>query len=302
MIKIKMPEGPEVKVMTDNIRYLLTQSTGEMQLDSLKVIKENFEKRTVDLNLLQLPQKVKHVKSKGKFTYILLDDGAAIGITYGMTGNIRTDESKHNAVEFISKDVTFYYNSTRHFGQVTFLSAEALAKKLDSLGYDILDAEPLSREVLVSTWRKKNSLNICRLLLEEQKLVCGIGNYIKSEILYRAGVDPFCDVSKLTDDKLYELYLNAREIGEAAYIDGGASLYTYTGLSGDKSPFKLKLSVYDREMDPEGYPIMRVATPDKRSTFWVPEKQKIGSVLAEPVLKVIIKPKLLDSAKKSPVN
>jgi formamidopyrimidine-DNA glycosylase len=245
---------------------------------------------------------VKQVKSKGKFTYIELEDGTAIGITYGMTGNIRTDDSKHNAVEFRTAENTFYYHSTRHFGHVTGLTSEDLTKKLNSLGYDILDSTVLDRQTLVTTWRKKNGLNICRLLLEEQGLVCGIGNYIKSEILYHTGVYPFCEASKLTDDTLYELYLKAREIGEAAYTDGGASLYTYTGLTGDKSPFKLKLAVYDREMDPEGYPVTRSTTPDKRSTFWVEDKQKCGSVLAQPVLKVNIKPKVFDLSKKSPVK
>ena len=291
-----MPEGPEVKVMTDNIRTLLTLPTGEMQLDSLKVIKENFEKRTQDLNLLNLPQKIQQVKSKGKFTYIQFKDGTAIGITYGMTGNIRTDESKHNAVQFQNENGRFYYHSTRHFGHVTFLTAEQLNKKLSSLGYDIL-SDAIPKETLVETWRKKNGLNICRLLLEEQGLVCGIGNYIKSEILYHTGVFPFCTVSNLTDETLFNLYLKARELAEAAYVDGGASLYTYTGLTGDKSPFKLKLAVYDREMDSEGYPVERIATPDKRSTFWVQEKQKVGSVLAQPVIKVKIKPKIkADSA------
>lgn len=280
-----MPEGPEVRVMTDNIRMIMGD---DPVLVSVEVIKDNFVKRTSGFPLA-LPQKVTSVQSKGKFTYIQLHNGMAIGITYGMTGNIRSDEdNKHNVIKFVCGNAAvFYYHSTRHFGHVWGMSTEELSKKLSSLGHDILSSEALSVEDLVKIWRKKNNLNICRLLIEEQGLVAGIGNYIKSEILYRARVYPFCTASDLTDEVLYSLYVHARDIAAVAYIDGGASLYTYTGLNGERSPFKLKLQVYDRAVDPDGNPITRVETPDKRTTHWVPVIQKIGC--AAP-MKITLKP------------
>lgn len=285
-----MPEGPEVKVMTDNIRMLIEKAP---VLHAVTVIKDNFVKRTDGFSPLKLnlPQVIKQVNSKGKFTYMEFEDGTAIGITYGMTGNIRTDDSKHNAIKFTHETGVFYYHSTRHFGRVWAMTAAELSKKLDSLGHDILNPVALRQEELTGIWRKKNGLNICRLLIEEQELICGIGNYIKSEILYHVRVYPFCRVSELSDDILYALYLEARKIAEAAYIDGGASLYTYTGLTGDKSPFKLKLCVYDKTTDPEGNPILRVETPDKRTTHWVPVLQTEGSVKSQPPIKITIKPR-----------
>jgi endonuclease-8 len=292
-----MPEGPEVRVMTDNIRMLM----GEPPiLTSIRVIKDTFLKRTKGLEEIatQLPLSVTEIASKGKFTYLKLANRSCIGITYGMTGNIRTDKNIHSTVEFGYKteaaDGIFYYNSIRHFGQVLHMSEQELDKKLSELGHDILDPTALQQEEVVKIWRKRNNMNICRLLIEEQKLICGIGNYIKSEIMYHAQVHPLCDVKDLNDDTLYHLYQEARKIAMAAYTDGGASLYTYTGLEGDKSPFKLKLVVYDCKEDPNGLMVEKMETPDKRTTHWVPSVQTKGLInLSEPRTPIKLRPKPL---------
>ncbi len=284
-----MPEGPEVRVMTCNIRHLMGRTgaegaggTGETELISVEVIQESFQKRCSNLDKFQRSL-VKEVNSKGKFTYIKLHNGTSIGITYGMTGNIRLadDEAtdRHLVVKFTHTNGVFYYHSTRHFGHIKLLTDAELDLKLATLGPDILDPNPLSKEQVVSIWRKKPTANICRVLLEDQNLICGIGNYIKSEILYRSRVYPFATVDKLTDDTLYQLYLEARIVANLAFTDGGASLYTYTDLSGNKSEltFKFKLQVYGKDMDPEGRVVTKHETPDKRTTHWVSEVQTLGS-------------------------
>lgn len=82
-----MPEGPEVKVMMRNI----TDLTLGKKLLSVTVIKDDFLKKTKGLDKLpsMLPQCVVAVHSKGKLGYMLLEDGSAVVLTFGMTGNIR---------------------------------------------------------------------------------------------------------------------------------------------------------------------------------------------------------------------
>ena len=269
-----MPEGPEVKIMTEFIGHLANSKA----LISVTVIKDSFLKRTEDLDKIKLPQNIIAVESKGKFTYLLLEDKTAIGITYGMTGNITLKEHKHNAVQFICSDGTvFYYNSIRHFGTVVFMTNKELTEKLDSLGNDILNLPILSEQELVSRWRTKNNKNICSLLIQNQELVCGIGNYLKSEILYNCKVYPLADVKELSDNVLYELYINARTVAYSVYILGG--------------PYKSHnvLKIYDQITDPLGNKIDKIETPDKRSTHWVPSLQTIGK--PKPIL-ITLKPKL----------
>lgn len=289
-----MPEGPEVKIIGNNISIL---ALGKRLL-SVEVINDGFLKKTKNLDQVPAGRKVIQVETKGKFCYMLLDDRTAIGMTFGMTGNIRIEPTddyleqrgeskekymKHCKIRFIldnpevpeEENTVFYYNCVRNFAWVWYLTAKELGTKLSAIGPSILADDRLDRKILVARWRRFNQKTICEALME-QKLVSGIGNYIKCEILYRTGIHPTAYVADLTDEQLYELYQEACKIAEEAYHDGGASLYTYTGLHGDRSEFKLKLQVYDRHTDPHGNCVKTLNTPDKRSTHWVPELQRIG--------------------------
>lgn len=293
-----MPEGPEVKIIGDNISML---SLGKRLL-SVEVINDGFLKKTKNLDQVPVGRKVIRVETKGKFCYMLLDDRTAIGMTFGMTGNIRVEPTeeylklrgethekymRHCKVRFTLDDpdqdrqngskTVFYFNCVRNFAWIWYLSDKELGSKLSAIGPSILaeTEDKLDSKMLVTRWRRFNHKTICEALME-QKLVSGIGNYIKCEILYRKGMHPLAKVSDLTDEQLYALYLEACTIAADAYHDGGASLYTYTGLHGDKSEFKLKLQVYDRHEDPEGNRVKKMDTPDKRSTYWVPELQTQG--------------------------
>lgn len=300
-----MPEGPEVKIMVDNIKRLALGHT----LKKVEIINEGFRKKTKDLDKFTV-QKVVQVESKGKFGYIMFENKTAIGMTFGMTGNIRLEPTeqqlqtrgetkeqymKHCKVKFLvidqdGKETTFYFHCMRNFAWIWFLNSSELGKKLSTIGPSILDNQ-IDRKILIARWRKDHK-NICEVLME-QKFISGIGNYIKSEILYSTKVHPESKVKNLTDDDLWNLYLAARAIAADAYHDGGASLYTYTGISGDQSPFKLKLQVYNRTVDPGGRSVKKINTPDKRSTHWVPEIQTIGLPLPpkKPIIKIKAKVK-----------
>jgi len=295
-----MPESPEVKIMTGNIAALALGRT----LVSVEV-KENFLKRTKEMTTdqLNLPQQIVNVDCKGKFGYLILEDGSAIGISFGMTGNIRvpptedilqrrgeTEEQymKHCKIKFtLDGGSIFYFHCTRNFACVHHLSGSELGKKLASIGPSIL-GEPLTKSQLISRWRRAsfNTKTVCELLME-QKLVSGIGNYIKAEVLYRTHYHPLAKVNTLDDDHLWQMYQEARAIAQDAYEAGGASLYTYTGMNGDRTEFKDQLRVYDRAYDPLGNKVERLATPDNRTTHWVPVVQTIGVAP-----RTLIRPKL----------
>lgn len=303
---IIMPEGPEVKIMMGNVAHL---SLGQNLL-SVEVIKEDFRKKTKGLDQLVLPKRVTEVQTKGKIGYMLLEGGTAIVLTFGMTGNIRieptpeylerrgeTEEQymKHCKIRFQVQDTVtgqksqFYFHCMRNFAWVYYFTGAELGKKLATIGPSILSEEPLEEKLLIVRWRKYNHKTICETLME-QKPISGIGNYIKAEILYRCRIYPLAKVQDLSDSHLWSLYLEARKIAADAYADGGASLYTYTGINGDRSNFKLKLQVYDRAVDPLGNKVARLQTPDKRTTHWVESLQTIGNKKSAPIIK--LRPKL----------
>lgn len=282
-----MPEAPEVKIMMDSVKTLMCGK-------KLIAIKLLSTLKTKGLDILQLPQNVTDATSKGKLGYITLSNGHAITIGFGMTGNIRIKPDaaylklrgetyeqymKHAAVKFVYVDIDgnedeIYYHSVRHFGFVHGLATKDFKKKLSEIGESILDTE-LENSVVIRKYRRHQGKNICVALMD-QSIISGIGNYIKAEILYRSHVYPLALVRDLNDETLVDLYQNARTIAQEAYGAGGASLYTYTGLHGDKSDFKDTLCVYGKHTSPDGLRVKTMTTPDKRTTHWVPETQIIG--------------------------
>jgi len=289
-----MPEGPEIKVMMKSIEQL---SLGRY-LVSVDVIKSDFQKKTKGLDKLPavLPKLITKVCAKGKFGYMLLEDGTAIGLTFGMTGNIRlkpteeelgvlnvTEEKymKHCKVKFTvrqiddQEDNSFYFHCMRNFAWIYYFTESELKKKLSTIGPSIMDDMSVEPDEIIARWRKYNKRTICEALME-QKLVSGIGNYIKAEILYQVCIYPLTLVENLSDDILWLLYTKARELAKMAYDEGGASLYTYTGLHGDRSEFKTQLQIYDRVKDSHGNQVERMQTPDGRTTHWVKVVQTIG--------------------------
>lgn len=294
-----MPEGPEVRIMTDNLRYFLKNNL----LTSVDICKESFRKKTSGFHQLILPTKVIDVRCKGKFGYICLDNDYYIGIGFGMTGGIRLDPPpnmpekekekyiKHFSVAFRyqtpdQNNGVVYFNCVRNFASVCVMTNTEFITKLSKIGYSILDNELLTIDQVSKCLRKCNNKTICEALMDQSRL-SGIGNYIKAESLYHTKTYPLALVKNLDDDHLYNLYLASRLVAEHAYDDGGASLYTYTGISGDKTDFKFKLSVYGRNTDPKGNKVDQIQTPDKRTTHWVPEVQTIGKLeLSGPLVAV----------------
>jgi len=282
-----MPEIGEVRIIADNITHLID---GKI-LTKIEILTPGY-KQTKKINELNasLPQVVCSISTKGKFTYIELKDGNAIGIGLGMTGNIRiepTPEHCHLKICYKDKDNDndagkhFYYYDVRRFGRWEYLSKDELNHKLSELGSDLIH-ETLTDKQIITAFRRKNTMNICKVLMD-QKVIAGVGAYIKSEILYHSKIHPLAKVINIPDESIIKLYQEAQKIALNSYYAGGASLYTFTGIDGKKSDFKNTLVVYGKARDPNGYEVIRIPdseSPDKRTTHWVKEVQTIGAPIS----------------------
>ena len=87
-----MPEVAEVKIIGENIAHFLRGR----KLLLLELLKEEFRKRTRNIENLQLPKTVVEVNTKGKFCYIRFHDGSALGVGFGMDGNVRPEPTAEN--------------------------------------------------------------------------------------------------------------------------------------------------------------------------------------------------------------
>lgn len=184
-----------------------------------------------------LPFKVLTIDTKGKFLYMKLSNNFIITVTLGLSGgwvyknnknddydfpilvdylgNYDIEKYKKNAlnhlnVEFVMKGGSIYFFDMLSFGTIKILlSEDELKKKLDSLAHDIMD-EDLTFELFKNQIIKtKNLEKYIGNVLVNQKVISGIGNYLRCDILWLSKITPFRLVKNLSTTELNTIYKNA---------------------------------------------------------------------------------------------
>ena len=209
----------------------------------------------------------------GKFMYWLFEKSWSAWSTLGMTGEWSQKSSKHTRARFSLSDKEIYYNDIRNFGTLKFVQGpKPLIEKLQSLGPDLL-SEECPPGLFIERLRKKNNKLIVQALMD-QSVVAGVGNYIKSDSLWLAGISPHKRVAEITDRELFILNKSIREVMISSFDSGGATIYSYKQFNGSAGDYGSKFLVYNRKVDPLGNEVIKEKTKDGRSTYWSPEKQK----------------------------
>ena len=160
------------------------------------------------------------------------------------------------------------------------LTARELArhKEIQALGPDLLaDDTPFDGAEVIRRLRGRGREAIADALLN-QRVVAGIGNVFKSEILFLAGVDPFTTAAALSDAALDRLVGIAREQLAANVMSQSQTLSPAVGRRTTRSlDPREKLWVYGRG----GKPCRRCGTAIRskktglhaRLTYWCPACQ-----------------------------
>lgn len=276
-----MPEGPEVKRAAQSLNvFWVSQELAEVKIHSGR-----YSKRPEALEpfLEALPLRVLSVATHGKFLYWVLRDADFnllwLFNTFGMSGYWSSDQQNHAHIEFVRADgKSTFYHDQRNFGTFKFTSdLTDFTQKIDSLGPDVLEDWISLEQFKYIFTQKKNGQKTLPELLMNQKLISGIGNYLKAEILWMAELSPHRTADSLSELEWKALHSVCHIIpSESLYAGKGSSLLTYRAKNKDISleyP-NGRLAVYKRKEDPEGREIIREETKDKRTTWWVPSYQK----------------------------
>ena len=268
-----IPEGPEVKIVTEalekalrgkkitNITYLYGRYTKHGPPDGHNEIS------------LVLPQDVSVVSCKGKFIYIQLANDWTIWNTLGMTGSWSSIQQKHSRAQLHLDDGTsVFFNDIRNFGTLKYVQGQAeLNKKLASIGPDMLSHD-VDYRTFISRIRTKNDRIITENLMD-QTIISGVGNYLKSECLYFAGISPMRTCNTMSDAELCKLNDTIKAVIRQSYKTGGATIYTFQNFDGEKGQYTSRFAVYNQKTDPKGRDVLSFTSPEGRTTFWVPEEQ-----------------------------
>jgi formamidopyrimidine-DNA glycosylase len=265
-----VPEGPEVKVVTDGLRERILDRT----IVSAQILSGRYSKKDPEgWSLINFPITVSEVGCKGKFIYVSFGDSLHMFNTLGMTGGWSETERKHSRVRFDLDDGgEIYFNDTRNFGTIKLVSKKSdLRLKLASLGPDML-SEDVSVDLFEKRLKRSNKTIVETLM--DQSIVSGVGNYLKSECLYFSKISPHRNTQDLSKDDIKTLNTVIKSVIRKSYETGGATIYTFSGFDGQNGDYSRRFAVYNQCKDPEGREVKRETTRDGRTTFWIPDIQK----------------------------
>ena len=128
-----------------------------------------------------------------------------------------------------------------------YLSEKYLIQnKLKSLGADVFTPEynlDYVNSVLGSP--KLENKTIVEVLMNQAKF-CGVGNYLKSEILYACQISPHRLLKDLSDSDKKNIHTQSKRIVKESYADGGGSAGDFTDLENKSGSYKFKMMVYNQ--------------------------------------------------------
>lgn len=243
-------------------------------IKNISVLSGRYIKKPIESLDKLIKSKILSFNCKGKFIWFDLGEKIVFN-TLGMTGSWNNTETKHTRIKIVTEDnLTLCFNDIRNFGTFQVKTRQDLKKKLSSIGPDMLFNPPTQQEFL-KILRKKNSRNICDVLMN-QNVISGVGNYIKAESLWYSRINPHATIKDLTDVNLLTLRLAIIYVINKSYQEQGATIKSYYTFSGEEGSATQGFVVYGRQRDYNGHVVVKDQTPDKRTTHWVKSRQTLG--------------------------
>jgi formamidopyrimidine-DNA glycosylase len=239
-----------------------------------------------------MPYNIKAIRNKGKFLWFSLFHHQDIEVnkmyiwnTFGLTGMWGFTKSKSSHIEFeLDNGFKFWYSDSRNFGTMIFNPSrpETLAK-VKSLAPDFLQSD---------NWNvakaKKYNQQLVVILMDQKKIGSGLGNYLVAEILYRTKISPYQICSNMSEHQITSLTYWIKYVTKLCYINNHTGYMRYFEGEQDKivkrdyhpdviipAGTEFQFDVYRRDVDSLGNKVLGDKIIKGRTTYWVPEVQKI---------------------------
>jgi DNA-formamidopyrimidine glycosylase len=267
-----MPESAEAK----RIAELLAEKVSSKKLTSVDILSGRYTKKEPDGFVAFkdiTPINAIGAGVHGKFIYIILEGGSSIWSTLGMTGYWSETKTKHARLALHFDNDVLYFNDARNFGTIKFVGDKnELIKKLQSLGPDMATSNITDNELKERLTFMRSNKTIAQAIMD-QNVIAGIGNYIKSESLYRARISPHRLISDLKDEEFSALNTSIKYIiGKSYNLKSKMTMRDFDNYNDPK--YNIEMSVYSKKEDIYGHEVIKEKTKDGRNTYWVPQVQK----------------------------
>jgi len=217
-----MPEGPEIRRAADKIEAVLKDKTVEKIEFGLQPL-QKFAKPLKGSRVLSL-------ETRGKALLTHFASGHTIyshNQLYGVWRVVKRDKlpktnrqlrlaihtDQHSALLYSASDISVW--ETQHIEQHPFLKR---------IGPDILNLQLTWRAVAERLQSRAFSGRALNSVYLDQAFLAGLGNYLRSEILFVAGIDPAGKARDLSNAQVGKLARTTLSISQRSYALAGVTL------------------------------------------------------------------------------
>ncbi len=223
--------------------------------------------------IAELPLKLLDIRKKGKVIFLWFEGNWCLIAKMGMVGwfgrpqdRFLHESEAHVVFDFENSALNFY--DFRNFGTLTFTNDPAtIFREMDAIAPDILSSLSFNDFYKrLKTLHIPDNKTLDVALMEQSLILSGIGNIIKSELLYDARVSPRRHIKDLSEAEWRRIFVSARRFAQGV-------LHTLKTRPENLDAYYGLHRIYQKESDPEGRAVKEYKAPDGRATFYVPELQ-----------------------------
>lgn len=266
-----MPESPEVSFLCNQLLALCKGRS----LESVDILRGRYKKHGAPANFQkfkgELPLKLLNIEQKGKMMILHFEHDWTIISKLGLMGwwfevndPPQWMKTPHN-IMFNFKGKTIVYTDLLSYGTLTLTNDNnAVQKQLDAIAPDVRTIQLKEMRERLNSKPRLLKERIEDVLIDQKALFSGVGNYLKSEVLYQAKISPLRKVSSLTEHDLRAILINTKKV-----IKRQERVVSHTNV--DK--YMENMRVYRKNEDHNGNRVKSHKTKDGRTTYWVPAVQ-----------------------------
>ena len=217
-----MPEGPEIRRAADKIEAVLKDRTAERVEFGLAPLKR-YSKQLTGTTVLSL-------ETRGKALLSHFDSGYTIyshNQLYGVWRVVKRDKlpktnrqlrlaihtDQHSALLYSASDISVW--ETEKIEEHPFLQR---------IGPDILNPNLTWRDVAERLQSKTFAGRALNSVYLDQAFLAGLGNYLRSEILFIAGIHPARKARELSKGEIGKLARATLDISQRSYASRGVTI------------------------------------------------------------------------------
>ncbi len=265
-----MPELPEVEVTRRKLAPVLVERT----IDSIETTRQSYFFITPPHILKQRLQgrRVLSLERTGKYLVSPLDDGSALLLHLGMTGQLfaagsesprllsarekrslqpeaqpsfAPDAHTHLILHFREPGPAVYFRDVRKFGKVEWAPVGAVFERLQKLGPDALTMRG------ADLWNAARTRGTpVKTLLLDQSVAAGIGNIYADEALFLARVRVDRPADAVTRAECDAIVRGVKRVMRRSIETGGSSISDYVQPDGSDGGYQNERRVYARTGEP----------------------------------------------------